>query len=134
MLSGLLAAWVGTLAEPLHGRNAWRLQRLVVGVILAQGRRTVTRWFRAAGLAPSGCAPPGKLVVAGLVPRKPPMVESKDDLKRRIDVASKYVPLDHLCLSPQCGFSSTVEGNDLTRDEQIAKLSLIVDVAAEVWG
>ena len=61
-------------------------------------------------------------------------LESKDDLKRRIDEASRYVPLEQLCLSPQCGFSSTVEGNDLTREQQIAKLSLIVETAAEVWG
>jgi 5-methyltetrahydropteroyltriglutamate--homocysteine methyltransferase len=61
-------------------------------------------------------------------------VESKDALKRRIDEAAKYVSLDQLCLSPQCGFSSTVEGNALTRDEQAAKLRLIVETAAEVWG
>ncbi len=59
---------------------------------------------------------------------------SKDDLKRRIDEAAKYVPLEQLCLSPQCGFSSTVEGNDLTQDEEIAKLRLVVETAAEVWG
>ena len=58
----------------------------------------------------------------------------KDDLKRRIDEAAKYVPLEQLCLSPQCGFSSTVEGNALTYDEQVAKLRLIVETAAEVWG
>ena len=65
---------------------------------------------------------------------KSPALETKDDLKRRIDEAAKYVPLDQLCLSPQCGFSSTVEGNALTRDEQVAKLRLIVETAAEVWG
>jgi 5-methyltetrahydropteroyltriglutamate--homocysteine methyltransferase len=61
-------------------------------------------------------------------------LESKDELKRRIDEASRYVALEQLCLSPQCGFSSTVEGNSVTFDEQVAKLSLIVEVAAEVWG
>jgi 5-methyltetrahydropteroyltriglutamate--homocysteine methyltransferase len=61
-------------------------------------------------------------------------LESKDTLKRRIDEAAKYVPLDQLCLSPQCGFSSTVEGNALTYDEEVAKLRLIVETAAEVWG
>ena len=70
----------------------------------------------------------------GLVTTKRPELESKDDLKRRIDEAAKYVPIEQLCLSPQCGFSSTVEGNDLTRDEQIAKLTLIAETAAEVWG
>jgi 5-methyltetrahydropteroyltriglutamate--homocysteine methyltransferase len=74
------------------------------------------------------------MVVLGLVTTKRPELESKDDLKRRIDEASRYVPLEQLCLSPQCGFSSTVEGNNLTREQQIAKLSLIVETAAEVWG
>jgi 5-methyltetrahydropteroyltriglutamate--homocysteine methyltransferase len=61
-------------------------------------------------------------------------LESKDVLKRRVEEASRYVPIEQLCLSPQCGFSSTVEGNALTREEQIAKLELIVETAAEVWG
>jgi len=74
------------------------------------------------------------MVVLGLVTTKRPELESKDDLKRRIDEASRYVPLEQLCLSPQCGFSSTVEGNALTRDEQIAKLRLVVETAGEVWG
>ena len=61
-------------------------------------------------------------------------LESKDLLKRRIDEAAKYVPLEQLCLSPQCGFSSTVDGNALTEDEQIAKLRLVVETAREIWG
>ncbi len=89
---------------------------------------------RSGGFAPLRFVPPGKMVVLGLVTTKRPELESKDDLKRRIDEASRYVPLEQLCLSPQCGFSSTVEGNDLTREHQIAKLSLIVETAAEVWG
>jgi 5-methyltetrahydropteroyltriglutamate--homocysteine methyltransferase len=78
--------------------------------------------------------PPGKMVVLGLVTTKRPQLESKDVLKRRIDEAARYVPLDQLCLSPQCGFSSTVEGNLLGYDDEVAKLRLIVEVAAEVWG
>ena len=89
---------------------------------------------RSGSFEPLRFVPDDKYVVLGLVTSKSPVLESKDDLKRRIDEAAKYVPLEQLCLSPQCGFSSTVEGNDLTRDEQFAKLSLIVDVAAEVWG
>jgi 5-methyltetrahydropteroyltriglutamate--homocysteine methyltransferase len=89
---------------------------------------------RSGGFAPLRFVPPGKMVVLGLVTTKRPELESKDDLKRRIDEASRYVPLEQLCLSPQCGFSSTVEGNNLTREQQIAKLSLIVETAAEVWG
>jgi hypothetical protein len=78
--------------------------------------------------------PKGKMVVLGLVTTKRPELESKDDLKRRIDEAAKFVPLDQICLSGQCGFSSTVEGNALTYDEQVAKLRLIVETARDVWG
>jgi 5-methyltetrahydropteroyltriglutamate--homocysteine methyltransferase len=89
---------------------------------------------RSGGFEPLRFVPPGKQVVLGLVTTKRPELERKDDLKRRIDEAAKYVPLDQLCLSGQCGFSSTVEGNDLTIDDEIAKLRLIVGTAAEVWG
>jgi 5-methyltetrahydropteroyltriglutamate--homocysteine methyltransferase len=89
---------------------------------------------RSGGFAPLRFVPPGKMVVLGLVTTKRGALESKDDLKRRIDEASRYVDLDRLCLSPQCGFSSTVEGNVLSYDEQVAKLRLIVEVAGEVWG
>ena len=89
---------------------------------------------RSGGFEPLRFVPPGKMVVLGLVTTKRGELESKDTLKRRIDEASKYVPLDQLCLSPQCGFSSTVEGNKLTAAEQAAKLRLIVETAAEVWG
>jgi 5-methyltetrahydropteroyltriglutamate--homocysteine methyltransferase len=75
-----------------------------------------------------------KFVVLGLVTTKRGRLESKDELKRRIDEAAKYVPLDQLCLSPQCGFSSTEEGNSLSLDEEKAKLSLIVETAREVWN
>ncbi|HET8594795.1 MAG TPA: 5-methyltetrahydropteroyltriglutamate--homocysteine S-methyltransferase [Intrasporangium sp.] len=89
---------------------------------------------RSGGFEPLRFVPPGKLVVLGLVTTKSPVLESKDDLKRRIDEAARYVPLEQLCLSPQCGFSSTVEGNALTQDEEIAKLRLVVETAEEVWG
>ena len=89
---------------------------------------------RSGGFAPLRFVPPGKQVVLGLVTTKSGVLEDPDVLKRRIDEAAKYVPLDQLCLSPQCGFSSTVEGNALTYDEQVAKLELIVRVAEDVWG
>jgi len=89
---------------------------------------------RSGGFAPLRFVPPGKRVVLGLVTTKRGALEDKDQLKRRIDEAAKYVDLDQLCLSPQCGFSSTVEGNVLTAEEQFAKLSLIVETAREVWG
>jgi 5-methyltetrahydropteroyltriglutamate--homocysteine methyltransferase len=89
---------------------------------------------RSGGFEPLRFVPKGKFVVLGLVTTKKGALEKKDDLKRRLDEASKFVPLDQVCLSPQCGFSSTVEGNALTIDEQKAKLALIVETAAEVWG
>jgi 5-methyltetrahydropteroyltriglutamate--homocysteine methyltransferase len=88
---------------------------------------------RSGGFEPLRFVPPGKMVVLGLVTTKRGALENPDDLKRRIEEASRYVPLDQLCLSPQCGFSSTVEGNTLSYDEEVAKLSLIVDVARDVW-
>ncbi len=89
---------------------------------------------RSGGFEPLRFVPPGKRVVLGLVTTKRPELERKDDLKRRIEEAARFVPLEQLALSPQCGFSSTVEGNALTRDEQRAKLELVVETAAEVWG
>jgi len=89
---------------------------------------------RSGSFEPLRFVPEGKMVVLGLVTTKRGVLESKDELKRRIDEAARYVPLDQLCLSPQCGFSSTVEGNTLSFDEQVAKLQLIVDTAAEVWN
>jgi 5-methyltetrahydropteroyltriglutamate--homocysteine methyltransferase len=89
---------------------------------------------RSGGFEPLRFVPKGKMVVLGLVTTKRGELESPDELKRRIDEASKFVPLEQLCLSPQCGFSSTVEGNVLTYDQEVAKLRLIVETARDVWG
>src|SRR5690606_3418166 len=89
---------------------------------------------RSGGFEPLRFVPPGKVVVLGLVTTKRGELESRDDLARRIDEASRVLPLEQLCLSPQCGFSSTVDGNSLTYDEQVAKLQLVVDTARLVWG
>jgi 5-methyltetrahydropteroyltriglutamate--homocysteine methyltransferase len=89
---------------------------------------------RSGGFEPLRFVPKGKRVVLGLVTTKRGELESKDELKRRIDAAAKYVDIDQLCLSPQCGFSSTKEGNDLTPRQQWDKLALIVETATEVWG
>ena len=89
---------------------------------------------RSGGFEPLRFLPKGKTVVLGLVTSKTGTLEKKDDLLRRIEEASKYAPLDQLCLSPQCGFASTEEGNTLAEEEQWKKLSLIVEVANEVWG
>ncbi|GAA1131187.1 5-methyltetrahydropteroyltriglutamate--homocysteine S-methyltransferase [Nocardioides aquiterrae] len=78
--------------------------------------------------------PPGKMVVLGIVTTKRGELESKDALKRRLDDAAKYVDLDQVCISPQCGFSSTFEGNSLSVDQEKAKLALLVELADEIWG
>jgi 5-methyltetrahydropteroyltriglutamate--homocysteine methyltransferase len=88
---------------------------------------------RAGGFEPLRFVPKGKTVVLGLVTTKSGQLESRDELKRRIDQASKYISLDQLCLSPQCGFASTEEGNLLAEDEQWAKLRMIVELADEIW-
>ncbi len=89
---------------------------------------------RSGGFEPLRFVPEGKMIVLGLITTKNGTLESKDDIKRRIDEASQFVALDQLCLSPQCGFSSTVEGDSLTFDEEVAKLRLVQEVAQEVWG
>jgi 5-methyltetrahydropteroyltriglutamate--homocysteine methyltransferase len=89
---------------------------------------------RSGGFEPLRFVPQGKRVVLGLVSSKLPELEAKDTLKRRIDAAAKFVPMENLCLSPQCGFSSTHHGNNLTVEQEVAKLKLCIDTAREVWG
>jgi len=122
-------------------RSAWRAQGSYDYVAEALfGDLAVDGFFleyddeRSGGFEPLRFVPPGKQVVLGLVTTKRAALESKDDLKRRVEQATEFIDIDQLCLSPQCGFSSTVEGNDLTADEQLAKLELVVETAAEIWG
>jgi 5-methyltetrahydropteroyltriglutamate--homocysteine methyltransferase len=89
---------------------------------------------RAGGFEPLRFLPKGKKVVLGLVSTKTPVLEKKDALKKRIEAASRYVPLENLCLSPQCGFASSETGNKLSADDQRRKLELVVEVAREIWG
>jgi methionine synthase II (cobalamin-independent) len=89
---------------------------------------------RAGGFEPLRFLPKGKVAVLGLVTTKKGALETKDELKRRVDQAAKFAPLDQLALSPQCGFSSTLEGNKITVEEEMAKLRLIVETAREIWG
>ncbi|GAA4988469.1 5-methyltetrahydropteroyltriglutamate--homocysteine S-methyltransferase [Kineococcus glutinatus] len=104
------------------------------------GRLDVDRYFleyddsRSGGFEPLRFLPPGKTAVLGIVTSKSAALEDKDDLKRRIDEAARFAPLEQLAISPQCGFASTAEGNALTEEEQWAKLRLVVEVAEEVWG
>ena len=88
---------------------------------------------RSGDFAPLRFVPANKTVVLGLITSKRPQIEPYEELAARIEEASKYVPLEQLCLSPQCGFASTVEGNALTADEQWAKLRHVVDAAARIW-
>jgi 5-methyltetrahydropteroyltriglutamate--homocysteine methyltransferase len=89
---------------------------------------------RSGDFSPLRFAPRDKRIVLGLVSSKTPQLEDRDELKRRLDEAARVLPLDQLALSPQCGFSSTVHGNEITRDVQKAKLELVVRTAIEVWG
>jgi len=89
---------------------------------------------RSGGFEPLRLVPRGKSVVLGLVTTKEPRMESQDELRRRIDEAAKYVPLENLALSPQCGFASVAAGNLLSIDEQWRKLELVVETAHKVWG
>jgi len=122
-------------AAPATGRPPFRADH--VGSLLRPPGLLQARDDAAAGRI-SGeelrFVPKGKRVVLGLVTTKRGELESKDELKRRIDAAARFTDIDQLCLSPQCGFSSTKEGNDITPDQQWAKLALIVETAQEVWG
>jgi 5-methyltetrahydropteroyltriglutamate--homocysteine methyltransferase len=89
---------------------------------------------RAGGFAPLRFLPKGKMAVLGLVTTKSAKMETKDGLKRRIEEATRYAPLEQLALSPQCGFSSGIGGNAMTVEDEIAKLRLVVETAREVWG
>lgn len=88
---------------------------------------------RSGDFAPLRFLPPGKIVVLGIVTTKQGRLEAKDDLKHRVDEAARYAPMEQLAISPQCGFSSTVEGNELSIDDEIAKLRLVVETACEIW-
>ncbi len=121
-------------------KSAWVAEGGYDPVVEAMFSTNVDGWFmefdsaRAGGFEPLRHVPPGKRVVLGLVTTKLGELESKESLKRRIDEAARVVPLDQLCLSPQCGFSSTHHGNALSVDDQWRKLERVVEVAREVWG
>ncbi len=121
-------------------KSAWVAEGSYAPVVQAMFSTNVDGYFmefdsvRAGGFEPLKALPRGKKVVLGLVTTKVGELESKDDLKRRIHEAAKFVPLDDLCLSPQCGFSSTHHGNALSVDDQWRKLDRVVEVAREVWG
>jgi 5-methyltetrahydropteroyltriglutamate--homocysteine methyltransferase len=124
-----------------NNRSAWRSQgSYEVIAEKAFSQLNVDRFLleydteRAGGFEPLRFVPDDKMVVLGLISSKDPRLESQDMLRRRLDEASKYVPLDRLALSPQCGFASTAPGNQLTQEEQRRKLELVVETARKVWG
>ena len=124
-----------------NNRSAWGAQGSYESIAeKAFGSLNVDRFLleydtdRAGGFEPLRFVPAGKTVVLGLISSKDPTLESQDALRRRIDEAAKFVPLENLAISPQCGFASTAPGNMLTWDEQRRKLELVVDTARKVWG
>ena len=124
-----------------NNRSAWRSQGgYEVIAEKAFSQLNVDRFLleydtdRAGGFEPLRFVPNDKMVVLGLISSKDPRLESQDALRRRIDEAAQYVPLENLALSPQCGFASTAPGNQLTHDEQRRKLELVVETARKVWG
>ena len=144
VITDLLKDRPGTLAVTMHtcrGNHAsmWMAEGGYDAVAEAVFQTDVDGFFleydsaRAGGFAPLRFVPKGKKVVLGLISTKTPRLEDKDQLKKRIEQAAKYVPLENLCLSPQCGFASSEVGNQLTEDDQKRKLELAVQVAAETW-
>jgi len=144
VISDLLKDRPKTMAVTMHtcrGNHAsmWMAEGGYDAVAEAVFQTAVDGFFleydsaRAGGFAPLRFVPRNKKVVLGLISTKTPVLESKDALKRRIEEAAKYVPLENLCLSPQCGFASSEVGNRLTEDDQKRKLALAVEIAAEVW-
>jgi 5-methyltetrahydropteroyltriglutamate--homocysteine methyltransferase len=125
----------GNFRSTFMGEGGYaRVQDVLFNEIAVRGYFMEYDDERSGGFEPLKRLPAGKQVVLGLVTTKRGRLESKDELKKRIDAAARFVDLDRLCLSPQCGFASTEEGNLLTEDEQWAKLARVVEVAAEVWS
>jgi 5-methyltetrahydropteroyltriglutamate--homocysteine methyltransferase len=144
-INAALANRPGDLRVTIHTcrgnfKSAWVAEGGYAPVVEAMFSTNVDGYFmefddqRAGGFEPLKSLPRGKRIVLGLVTTKLGELESKDKLKRRIDEAAQFVPLEHLCLSPQCGFSSTHHGNALSHDDQWRKLERVVEVAREVWG
>jgi len=146
VINSLIAERPASLAVTMHTcrgnfQSMWMAEggydavaEAVLGACDADGFFLEYDTERAGGFEPLRYIPKGKKVVLGLISSKFPALESKDDLKRRIGAAAKFVPLENLCLSPQCGFSSTHHGNKMTVDDQRRKLALALEVAQEVWG
>src|SRR5574341_618479 len=145
IISGLIAGRPKSMAVTMHtcrGNHAsmWMAEGAYDAVAEGIFQTEVDGFFleydtaRAGGFAPLRFLPKGKKVVLGLISTKKPQLEDKNELRQRIEQASKYVGLENLCLSPQCGFASSEVGNKLTEDDQKRKLELVVETAREIWG
>jgi len=145
IISGLIAERPKSMGVTMHtcrGNHAsmWMAEGGYDAVAEAVFQTEVDGFFleydtaRAGGFAPLRFVPKGKKVVLGLISTKKPQLEDKGALKRRVEEASRYVPLENLCLSPQCGFASSEVGNKLTEDDQKRKLELVAETAHEIWG
>ena len=145
IISGLIAQRPESMGVTMHtcrGNHAsmWMAEGGYDAVAEAVFQTAVDGFFleydtaRAGGFAPLRFVPRNKKVVLGLVSTKTPVLEKKDALKKRVEEAAKYVPLENLCLSPQCGFASSEVGNKLTEDDQKRKLELVAETAREIWG
>ena len=145
IISGLIAQRPESMGVTMHtcrGNHAsmWMAEGGYDAVAEAVFQTEVDGFFleydtaRAGGFAPLRFVPKGKKVVLGLISTKKPQLEDKGALKRRVEEASRYVPLENLCLSPQCGFASSEVGNKLTEDDQKRKLELVAETAHEIWG
>jgi 5-methyltetrahydropteroyltriglutamate--homocysteine methyltransferase len=145
IISGLIAQRPESMGVTMHtcrGNHAsmWMAEGGYDAVAEAVFQTEVDGFFleydtaRAGGFAPLRFVPRNKKVVLGLVSTKTPVLEKKDALKKRVEEAAKYVPLENLCLSPQCGFASSEVGNKLTEDDQKRKLELVAETAREIWG
>jgi 5-methyltetrahydropteroyltriglutamate--homocysteine methyltransferase len=145
IISGLISQKPKSMSVTMHtcrGNHAsmWMAEGGYDAVAEAVFQTEVDGFFleydtaRAGGFEPLRFVPKGKKVVLGLVSTKTPVLESKDALRRRVEQAAKYIPLENLCLSPQCGFASSEVGNKLTEDDQKRKLALVAETAAEIWS
>ncbi|HVJ13747.1 MAG TPA: 5-methyltetrahydropteroyltriglutamate--homocysteine S-methyltransferase, partial [Burkholderiales bacterium] len=145
IISGLISQKPKSMSVTMHtcrGNHAsmWMAEGGYDAVAEAVFQTEVDGFFleydtaRAGGFEPLRFVPKGRKVVLGLVSTKTPVLEKKDALKRRVEQAAKYIALENLCLSPQCGFASSEVGNKLTEDDQKRKLALVAETAREIWG
>jgi methionine synthase II (cobalamin-independent) len=132
---------VGTRAAPGTARRAWHREGSYDAIAEQMFNELPHQRYlleyddeRSGGFEPLRFVPKGKIVVLGLITSRSPQMETRDALRARIDEAAKFIPVEQLALSPQCGFASSIAGNPLTADDQWRKIDLMLQVAEDVWG